>query len=225
MPNTTAPAETKVKLGTPTVSFDGQTFTIPQLIETVRRLMAKNATRTDNPLTHNDVRAIVSEEIGTALRAGFERLQSTTKLDDLHLCGSCKCEATVGDRVQRLLLASVQQESTDKALQLLRSHGFFGDVDSSGVHNSSPSVDGGSSPTVGDGEVAGVEHTAPATDAKLLELVEAVRTARLIKSEARRIIRRTREVLEEHTAEMDRAEYAERDAVAELDAYINDGAA
>lgn len=126
--------------------------------------------------------AIASDirDLHDALQAGFERL----RLDDIlgtadsnlsggseeegsHLpTGMVFLEVVDADTFLRRLTESLKRSDHDSA-NLPIGDVNLGAVNGQDGDNSSPSVDGGSSPTVGDGQVAGVETAAPATDADL----------------------------------------------------------
>lgn len=116
----------------------------------------------DNPETR-DASLILSSL--SSLEVGFELTESAKD--------PSKC--SVDDLGVRLAAPDHVIEALDG---LSRHASLFGKVVRNLVHETSPSVDGGSNPTVGDGQVAGVEKAAPATDATKItvtpEVIEAV---------------------------------------------------
>jgi len=116
----------------------------------------------DNPETR-DASLILSSL--SSLEVGFEL---TERAKDPSKC-------SVDDLGVRLAAPDHVIEALDG---LSRHASLFGKVVRNLVHETSPSVDGGSNPTVGDGQVAGVETAAPATDANKItvtpEVIEAV---------------------------------------------------
>lgn len=100
-----------------------------------------------------------------------------------------------------------------------------------GAHNSSPSVDGGSSPTVGDGQVAGVENTAPATDVPefgdevLAELAASLHEAVRVEIEARRVLRSSQRTQALATENLGDAQKAVADARTAIINHITGGQA
>ena len=145
-----------------------------------------------NPITHDDVRGIVSEELGQAgdlfRQSLVDRLRTDlgSQIRDVNLEPSDRENEIADNLAEPGRLTSARGEVFQTRQEP------FGDrqvptlgkdvsdcLESLGVaHNSSPSVDGGSNPTVGDGQVAGVEKAAPATDATKItvtpEVIEAV---------------------------------------------------
>lgn len=251
MPNTTAPAETKVKLGTPTVSFDGQTFTIPQLIETVRSLMAKNVTRAAEPLTRQewkdaelrqaeqlgkldaiasdirDISTTLAQMSGDVTFLGERAIQSAPIF--LRLSEFLDRSSQMGYRASELTQPGLFGHTTGGA-SLAGSDTRFGNgpVDIS-LQHASPSVDGGSNPTVGDGQVAGVETAAPApnagVDLVLISLADQLRAALQIESEAKRRHRSDRMASQVSSKILEDAQRAVEAAQSEIRKHVVGGAA
>lgn len=139
-----------------------------------------NPTATHNPLTHDDVRTIASEKMGKFGRAllGGLRLNGvkpSAQSCQLHLePRDCHDEACRQVGIPLVRVSSTQRWRTGRLKKSLRDREVallldlqLDFVPTLNGHNSSPSVDGGSSPRVRDGQVAGVETAAPATDARI----------------------------------------------------------
>ncbi|MDV6275874.1 hypothetical protein R3Q06_20475 [Rhodococcus erythropolis] len=142
-----------------------------------------------NPLTRDDVRAIVSEEIG---KLGGLLLEPVLDSDDAPLklkdrvhgeCSNGALDDLIWSPVVDNLEESIAEFVRDR--QLRRDDLISQPV--GGTHNSSPSVDDAGAHSVGDGPGAGDASATPATEAMLEYLVAAVRDANLDIKSLRRI--------------------------------------
>lgn len=176
--------------------------------------------------------AIASDirDLHAALLAGFERLETPAKFVDLHFQGAGKHHRTDCSCNQRLLTASVEVQNVDLALQILRAKSFVGDVIfRPETHNSSPSVDGTSTATVGDGQVTGVETAAPVTNAGvdlvLITLAEQLRTALIVERDAKSNHRSTKVTHQVASKILEDAQRAVEVAQFEIRKHVLGGAA
>lgn len=109
--------------------------------------------------------------------------------------------------------------------------GVLGSVVDQSGHDASPSVDGCGDLTVGEGQVAGVEHTAPATevpefgDEALAELAANLHEAVRVETEARRVLRSSQRTQDLATENLGDAQQAVADARAAIIKHITGGQA
>ncbi|WP_343466505.1 hypothetical protein AAI421_18385 [Rhodococcus aetherivorans] len=154
------------RIDEPTISFDGRSYMISELVDRVREL---------TPLTRDDVRAILREEV-RKLHREIEVGQACTRtnleplLSDVgELLGAMEAVGDLLDGTSKL------SDGLSKLLDVLairaslRSSSKVSGIAGVGsgvqvAHDSSPSVDGCGSPTVGDGQAAGAAESAPAAD-------------------------------------------------------------
>ncbi|WP_218960925.1 hypothetical protein, partial [Rhodococcus opacus] len=129
------------------------------------------------PLAHEEFRTIVREGLPTALVVGLNRIgqhrEDVRPPSDADLCTGrhekhptrpvvTAVHVEDADSFGRRLVERIQDRGCN-ANNLIVRYVVVGTVDGKGRHCSSPSVDGGSSPTVGDGQVTEGVDTSSAT--------------------------------------------------------------
>ena len=135
----------------------------------------------------------------------------------------------VGDRASKLTQPRLSGHATGGA-SLAGSDTCFGNgpVDVS-LQHASPSVDGTSTATVGDGQVTGVETAAPVTDAGvnlvLITLAEQLRAALMVERDAKSNYRSTKVTHQVASKILEDAERAVKVAQSEISKHVIGGAA
>ncbi|MDV2477209.1 hypothetical protein F8M49_21050 [Rhodococcus zopfii] len=149
-----------LSVGAPTITIDGNTYTIPELIARVR-----NTT----PLTHDDIRTIVREELQVSPAIGelHDLLQirnSTLDISNRPTSVDCNLEQGIDQRSATLknlregLIGILQELSSDRLVSGQRSQS----LSKTGVlHETSPSADDVGAHSVGDRPAVGVRTWPP----------------------------------------------------------------
>lgn len=152
-------------------------------------MSTNNSVPEQSPLTRDDVRAIVSEEIG---KLGGLLLDGSLKGEDPTLESEDRAHGHGGhsfgdESIWRPVVDHLKEAIAEFVgdRELGRKLGVFEVVES--AHNSSPSVDDAGAHSVGDGLGAGDASATPAAEVTLEYLVAAVRDANLDIKSLRRI--------------------------------------
>ncbi len=200
--------------------------------ESSRSVVARNPLDVPVSLTRDDVRAIVRDEIGMDADLLRESL-GVLKRGETTFKGNDSSEELGNHDRNYDRLARAFIESLEGATAQLVGHRKFGrdlgvahGVDR--THNSSPSVVDAGAHTLGEGEVAGAETAAPATNAGvdlvLIVLADQLREALMLRNEAGRADDKARLAHTVATREFEYAQQAVAVAEQEIRKHVTGGA-